>query len=58
MSKYPGQITQVISPSGKTWQYWFGVKGGKRIYLVAPHDSLNTWQFNSVKEVKAFIAAH
>lgn len=58
MSKYPGQLTRVESPKGITWEYWFGVFHGKRIYLVAPQGSLNTWEFASVEEVKAFIALH
>jgi hypothetical protein len=58
MSKYAGEVTQVTSPSGLVWEYWFGIKAGKRIYLVAPFGSLNTWEFSSVKEVKEFISGH
>ncbi len=57
MKTYPGQIRTTTSPSGIVWEYWFGLKSGKRVYLVAPVGSLNTWQFGSVAEVKAFVAS-
>jgi hypothetical protein len=56
MSKAPGQVTTIVSTKGIAWEYWYGVKSGKRIYLVAPVGSLNTWEFDSVKAVKAFVA--
>jgi len=56
MSKTAGQVTTIVSPTGVSWEYWYGLKGGKRIYLVAPVGSLNTWEFDSVRAVKAFVA--
>lgn len=55
MKKFAGQVTPIVSPSGQVWEYWFGVKDGKRVYLVAPLGSLNTWEFSSAAQVKAFV---
>lgn len=55
---YPGKVTTVVSPKGLTWEYWFGVKNGKRIYLAAVVDCTNIHEFASAKEVKTYIQAH
>ena len=55
MSKYAGQISHVTSPKGVDFSYWFGVKAGKRWYLVTFKGGGKSWQFSSMREVQAFI---
>ena len=52
---YAGQLCKATSPKGLVFEYWFGVRKGKRVYLVAHEASLNTFEFRTLREVRSFI---